>query len=225
MKVKVVRLSSDPNSADDNERGDGVKTQPPRETTAWIIDEAVSEDYLEMVDDFRRSLPLDAKRPTVKRRFFSSSSCPAIREGLVKAIKAAVEAGTSSDGIPEKELGTPDNNNNKPGSHPPPAVHVLAYMRFLEYDEVGGRLDPHTDGNKVCEDTGQRSTHTLLLYLRDCHRGGETVLLEENKKRVVVEAVRPIKGRILLFPHPTRHEGAPTVDVPKLCLRAEVCLG
>lgn len=262
---------------------------------AWVIDGALSDEFMSFVDEFRLSLPLDDKRPTVKRRFFSSAqSCPSIREGLTKGIESALlqYGGSSSESgrITTQSAGsTPlpksisayenDEKDDEATSTNSSLdtqlnglqvdekiytaspcfvkeasilrVHILAYMRFLEYDTVGGRLDPHTDGNKVCEDTQLQSTHTMLLYLRDCKRGGETVLLEPaattgnlkqagSKSKInttkldtagsqqrdprIVEAVQPQYGRILLFPHPILHEGAPVVDVPKLCLRAEVTL-
>jgi len=234
---------------------------------AYIIDGALSEEFMTEVDEFRQSLPLDAKRPTVKRRFFSSAlQCPAIRTGLLEAIEAALEATSSTKKTSttmidaeesKREIGASDStrlttdvqnkNSLRIDKHASSSnnhqlrVHILAYMRFLEYDTVGGHLDPHTDGNKICEDTGYQSTHTMLLYLRDCDQGGQTLLLEpavidssnstssKDKKEPplpprVVEAVQPKGGRILLFPHPILHEGAPVVDAPKLCLRAEVAL-
>jgi 2OG-Fe(II) oxygenase superfamily len=192
----------------------------PCKRTAWVIDDSLTDEFLLLVNEFRLSLPLDAKRPTVKRRFFSSAKqCPTIREGLQKAVRFAIASRivASSSSQEEKKLPGLDCHDDNL------EVHILAYMRFLEYDQVGGCLDPHTDGNKVCEDTGLPSTHTMLLYLSDCHVGGETILLAKDT-RVIVQAVKPRVGRILLFPHPTWHEGAPTVDVPKLCLRAEVAL-
>ena len=193
---------------------------PPNELLAWVIDGALSEDFLTLVNDFRVSLPLDAKRPTVKRRFFSSAQrCPVLREGLTTAIRSALSIRNSTDIscehtknghddtaasttidtsfqeqldilniedsniLPGKDPDNSDQNHDNPvdpneESTTQLQVHVLAYMRFLEYDTVGGKLDPHTDGHKICEDTNLQSTHTMLLYLRDCDRGGETVLLE-----------------------------------------------
>jgi hypothetical protein len=210
---------------------------------AWVIDNALSEDFLGVVNDFRQSLPLDAKRPTVKRRFFSSAKqCPVILVELQNAIVAALslssqsrccEASAHRRQHQQSFRSTGNDEFSINHNHNQLQVHVLSYMRFLEYDDVGGNLDVHTDGNKICEDTGKQSTHTMLLYLSNCEMGGETKLLDKESnaiqtdqktKYVVIEAVKPVVGRILLFPHATLHEGAPTVDVPKLCLRAEVAL-
>lgn len=140
--------------------------------------------------------------------------------------------------------------------HYHPSFHVFQYQRFLEYMQQGSKLDPHTDGTKVCDDTSLTSTHTLLLYLTTCERGGETMLLTKkcssnnsntidkhhqssNKDQlslkgedstsigngsILLHATQPIRGRILLFPHATLHAGAVVQSVPKICLRAEVCL-
>jgi len=204
---------------------------------AWIMDDVLTPHFLELVHLLRTSLPLDAKRPTVKRRFFSSAQqtqCPSLAETLQSVLQVAIHNNFYNIDNPKKDKEEDDNPDPTPPSQVVPHsssihVHVLSYMRFLEYDQVGGNLDPHTDGNKVCEDTNLPSTHTMLLYLTDCPRGGETVLLQKRPSKsspvvVVVEAVAPRTGRILLFPHATLHEGAPTVDVPKLCLRAEVAL-
>jgi hypothetical protein len=203
---------------------------------AWVIDDALSEDFLAVVNDFRQSLPLDAKRPTVKRRFFSSAKqCSIILDELQTALVSALSLSTKyrcceassnkrQDLHPQSYNSSTGNDEFSINHHQNQLqVHVLSYMRFLEYEEVGGNLDAHTDGNKICEETGIRSTHTLLLYLSKCEMGGETKLLDKETN-FVIEAVKPVVGRILLFPHATLHEGAPTVDVPKLCLRAEVAL-
>lgn len=225
MKVQRIDLSSETPTA----------LADPSKSTAWVIDDSLTDEFLLQVHEFRLGLPLDAKRPTVKRRFFSSAKqCPAIREGLQEAVRSAIGGWPSSPSVcaslPSHEGNQQTGLLRQDGTCCDNLqVHILAYMRFLEYDQVGGRLDPHTDGNKVCEDTGLPSTHTMLLYLSDCHVGGETVLLapsvpKDTSTREIVTAVKPRVGRILLFPHPTWHEGAPTVDVPKLCLRAEVAL-
>ena len=235
VKVKRIDLSIEVSSK--------KALADPSKSIAWVIDDCLTHDFLDMVDEFRNSLPLDDKRPTVKRRFFSSAKqCPAIRQGLMEAIQNAItdtKPIKCSDLSPCLELHDETGKQSTLCIHKdgitnpnlPLQVQVLAYMRFLEYDQVGGHLDAHTDGNKVCEDTGLSSTHTMLLYLSDCHVGGETILFSpttaskgSSSTRVVVEAVQPRLGRVLLFPHATWHEGAPTVDVPKLCLRAELAL-
>jgi hypothetical protein len=119
---------------------------------------------------------------------------------------------------------------------------VFRYQRFLEYARVGSKLDPHTDGTKICDDTQLTSTHTLLLYLTDCQVGGETILMTQCSKELpqpplndnnnnkyanvplVLYATQPRRGRILLFSHLTPHAGAAVVSSPKICLRAEVCI-
>ena len=233
MKVKRISLHS-VTERDDKSVNQNKEQQNDDGTIhnmAWVIDDALSNEFLDLVQRVRLSLPLDTKRPTVKRRFFSAAKeCPEMIEGIREAIQAAMAV---KDQTKELQVLVISSTKNVPNVQ----VHVLSYMRYLEYDEIGGHLDPHTDGNKVCEDTGRRSTHTMLIYLRDCQEGGETILLEGAQKqkaeqqqkqqsvpRQVIEAVAPQKGRILLFPHPIWHEGAPIKDVPKICLRAEVCL-
>ena len=131
-------------------------------------------------------------------------------------------------------------------------VFVIKYLRFLEYTQIGTqKLDIHTDGCKVCEDTGYKSTHTLLLYLTtceaisgdsgDCCSSGETILYDKilqkedlvagqqqlQQEYVALYKTQPIRGRILLFPHRVPHSGQPILhetSLPKICLRAEVCL-
>ena len=82
------------------------------------------------------------------------------------------------------------------------------------------------------------STHTFLLYLSDCHVGGETVLLrevggvadtalvrgtaDELERLGVIDSVAPRRGRLLLFPHACPHAGA-AVTAPKILIRGE-CL-
>lgn len=58
-------------------------------------------------------------------------------------------------------------------------ARVLPHMRFLRYNQPGGRLTTHVDLRKVDEETGGRSTHTFCLYLATCGRGGETVIVDQ----------------------------------------------
>ena len=102
------------------------------------------------------------------------------------------------------------------------------------------------DGKEV------RSTHTMLLYLQDCTDGGETALWTKREKKKtgklqpssvaekrlekfsrhalghtdfnagVLERVKCIKNRLLIFPHPCPHEGCLVRLQQKICLRAEL---
>lgn len=206
MKVMMVDVA--PRRGEKRPQEDRLDDDDPSRA-AWIIDGGLSDDCLKNIQEIRQSLPLDTKRPTVKRRFFTSAAeCPTLRDDLQRIVEQAIVQGArrSSDNLSD---------------HIEWKAHVFSYMRFLEYEEVGMRLDPHSDGNKICDDTGLKSTHTMLIYLSDCKKGGETILYRSSE---IVEAVKPRLGRILLFPHETLHAGAKTVDIPKTCLRAEVSL-
>jgi hypothetical protein len=123
-------------------------------------------------------------------------------------------------------------------------VRVYPHMRFLNYRQAGTILAPHIDlcrvdscftacsmitqplGLPVLPSTAiQRSTHTFILYLTDCDRGGETCLLGDvtgPQRSVILAKVAPRRGRLLVFPHATPHEGLQVMDVPKILLRGEV---
>jgi len=51
-------------------------------------------------------------------------------------------------------------------------------MRFLHYEYIGGCLPPHVDLSRTDPGSGVSSSHTFILYLSDCIKGGETVLLK-----------------------------------------------
>jgi len=102
---------------------------------------------------------------------------------------------------------------------------VLSHMRFLYYKESGSSLPPHVDLNRLDRRYNKRSTHTFLLYLTECEKGGETILLEDvagEGRDITLAKIKPVSGRLLLFPHSCPHEGAVVEDVPKLLLRGEV---
>jgi hypothetical protein len=58
------------------------------------------------------------------------------------------------------------------------SVFINKYLRILEYTIPGSELLPHCDGSKICDETGNKSTHTLLLFLKYCEDGGETLFLD-----------------------------------------------
>lgn len=179
---------------------------------AYIIDNTIPDETIRQIEKFRASLPLDNKRPTVDRRFFADwcETTHRFFEGV--SCQDRPLAFVLEDAV---KLALSDTETVV-------TCHVLRYMRFLEYNRPGQGLEPHTDGTKICQDTGLVSTHTMLLYLTQLESGGETILMINQNT-----AIMPVKarvGRILLFPHRAWHEGAPVVDVPKICLRSEVHL-
>ena len=185
---------------------------------AYVMDNVIPEDVLQQIDEFRQSLPLDNKRPTVDRRFFADGADTTAKclpqydsdRPLASMLESSIQSALL------------DSMNDESESLHCCFCKVFRYMRFLEYARKGQGLDPHTDGTKTCEDTKKVSTHTLLLYLTNCAVGGETILMKDRNHKTW--PVKPKRGRILLFPHRAWHEGAPVVDVPKICLRSEVCL-
>lgn len=205
---------------------------------AYIIDDSLSDLMLRQIDDYRQSLPLDSKRPTVDRRFFVDDN-PS-KKGVNNDVDCSSAVATTStreyfsasaDDVDEDrplaallEKSILEALSHMTIEAPPPlsSCHVLSWMRFLEYNRPGQALEPHTDGTKTCENTGKISTHTMLLYLCDSLEGGETRLM--RNKSTILKRIKPKKGRILLFPHKVWHQGAPVVSVPKICLRCEVCL-
>lgn len=213
---------------------------------AWVIDDAIPHSVLEWLDEFRLSLPLDSKRPTVDRRFFSDRDQAAAHvtarrssNTIINTINIKSYRPISSFLEDALRRRMPNLEQHQPGSPDQQASYlhfrVLCYQRFLEYTKENCGLSPHSDGTKICDETKQRSTHTLLLYLTDCCRGGETQLLRKvvNNKPSdlqgddegnLIYATQPRRGRILLFPHATPHAGAPVVSVPKICLRTEVAV-
>ena len=103
-------------------------------------------------------------------------------------------------------------------------IKVLPQMRFLNYQCIGSSLSPHVDLCRVDRASGQRSSHSFLLYLTTCDTGGETTLLENLTGEKALAIVKPTTGHLLLFPHDCPHEGNVVQHVPKLLIRGEVIL-
>eukprot|EP00439_Symbiodinium_sp_Y106_P069291 s1892_g11.t3 len=101
-------------------------------------------------------------------------------------------------------------------------LEAVPQMRFLHYARAGGSLPPHTDLSRRDWRTGQRTSHTFILYLEGAAEegGGETVLLESLSGGPLAE-VSPVRGRLLIFPHDCAHKAMPVVH-PKLLLRGEM---
>jgi hypothetical protein len=131
-----------------------------------------------------------------------------------------------------------------------PARGVHPQFRILHYPNPGGVMAPHVDLSKALDRVDStwsaadlvgdamnqmkpalQTTHTFLLYLRTCESGGETALLREVKNDVgaagaetahSLAEVKPVRGRLLVFPHDCPHAGRPVVDTNKLVLRGEL---
>ena len=96
-------------------------------------------------------------------------------------------------------------------------------MRFLHYADRGGFLPIHTDLARTEAGTGIKSTHTFLLYLSEPGEGGETVLLESlDPKASILATVKPVRGRLLVYPHACPHRANAVLAPPKLLLRGEM---
>jgi len=107
-----------------------------------------------------------------------------------------------------------------------PCEVAYSHMRFLHYAEPGGYLAPHTDLARTDRLTGEKSTHTFILYLSGARKGsagGETVLLERvHAESPDLATVAPVRGRLFLFPHECPHKAVPVHEPPKLILRGEM---
>ena len=99
-------------------------------------------------------------------------------------------------------------------------------------DEDGDGDEPGSVSVSVSDGGSEvGSTHTFILYLATCASGGETALLADGRAPTGAEGaagakaladVRPVRGRLLVFPHDCPHAGRPVVDAPKLVVRGEL---
>jgi hypothetical protein len=173
---------------------------------SFVFDDCVTSNYVDHLVMLRNSLPVH-KSQKDKAGLCSVRSYFCDAEGWIAPLLCKVLTG----GFRRKDVQTSD-------------VSVLPHMRFLCYEERGAVLAPHVDLCRVHPFTGERSSHSFLLYLTDCDEGGETILLDNSEEEVAVARVKPRRGRLLVFPHCLRHEGAKVEDVPKLLIRGEALI-
>ncbi|CAK9044719.1 Ankyrin repeat domain-containing protein 50 [Durusdinium trenchii] len=188
---------------------------------ACYVDDAFDESFLRWLEDLWRTLPqapfeADSNEPqerrargrgmdrsrlsTAPRRSYVFDALRIISKQLAGALELCDAPCSCSEAMPQ--------------------------MRFLHYQQ-SGFLAPHTDLARRDWRTGDRTTHTFILYLSDrtVHEahvgfGGETVLLQSLKGDELVK-VSPIRGRLLVFPHECPHKAMP-VEQTKLLLRGEM---
>jgi hypothetical protein len=150
-----------------------------------VIDNGCTAAFLSTLEDTRVGLPLDSKRPTCDRRFLVDE-----RRIIVSEIESIVRRG-----LVESSIHTNFDDNHIRAQREQRrnySVFINKYLRILEYTTPGSELLPHCDGSKICDETGNKSTHTLLLFLKYCEEGGETLFLDgqgnwSKQTRLVIE--------------------------------------
>ena len=181
---------------------------------SWLLPTSFQDDFLGMLDGVGNSLPVpetEMGRRAAERLFF----CDA-----VGCVSKAVTSLLRDTGFDE--------------------VYVSPWLRFLRYKSPNVPLVPHVDYEWLpgyisaalpgYAPADRRTTHTLLLYLTDCHDGGETWLLDGTPDEVsdpptALARVPARRGCIFLFPHKRLHMGTALSRLPKMMLRADVRLG
>ena len=167
---------------------------------SFIIDNAFDEEFITtLIDIFERIPVADAEKVSPNtRRYFSDTA------GIVHAHITHVLSHFGKDG------------------------HIaFVHMRYLNYAEMGGSLAPHVDLART-DEKGLRSNFTFIIYLTTCEEGGETAIVtslnykDKDEEAGVLAKVRPMRGRLFVFPHLCPHEGCAVVDTPKLLLRGEL---
>lgn len=181
---------------------------------SFIIDHFLSEQILQHIEKLWKSLPVDYGR---------------------KGIESATTCATRSYFCDAENFLT-SLIVNELRRHWQEEIVVMPHMRFLHYAYPNISLPAHVDLSRI-DRFGRHSTHSFLLYLFDCERGGETILLRKhqtaNKKQngehqdtqEKAIAVSPKRGRILVFPHICPHKGGDVVSVPKVLIRGEIYFG
>ena len=103
-------------------------------------------------------------------------------------------------------------------------------LRWIRYP-LGGYIAPHRDGVRRDPLTGLETHVSFLLYLTTVPdgEGGETTFLDhlpeecaDGEQPHVVHSVRPVAGRLLLFPHAQPHQGEAVGSFGKSLLRGDL---
>lgn len=194
-----------------------------------IVDNAISEHDLQQLRQLSSSLPLcdisnDVPLSTTheKSQYRPNRSyyCDA-DQVIQEMLQTCVDAARSKLKL---QSGLNSTSETPKMDMPPPPTSVFNHLRFLYYFQKGGLLPPHVDLCRIDDSSGERSTHTFILYLEDCNEGGGTALLQHLNDPKVLAVAKPKKGRALIFPHLCPHQGLEVDSVPKILLRGEVII-
>ena len=96
------------------------------------------------------------------------------------------------------------------------AVGLNERLRFYRYDP-GQRFNVHRDGH-FQRQNGERSFLTVLFFLNEGFKGGETRVIEPSDAATIT----PRKGSVLFFEHSLLHEGATLIEGRKYVLRSDL---
>lgn len=88
------------------------------------------------------------------------------------------------------------------------------HFRFYRYKE-GQQFKPHVDGSVKISPT-ELSLVTVLIYLNEDFKGGETTFVMEN------ESIKPETGMLCMFTHKQLHTGKPVPEGVKYVLRTDI---
>jgi predicted 2-oxoglutarate/Fe(II)-dependent dioxygenase YbiX len=101
------------------------------------------------------------------------------------------------------------------------AVGVNEMLRFYRYDP-GQQFNWHQDFPYE-RDNGEQSYLTLIIYLNDDFKGGETSFEDSYSDELFEEfKVVPKQGMALFFEHAIHHKGEPVTRGRKYVLRTDV---
>jgi len=92
------------------------------------------------------------------------------------------------------------------------AIGLNEMFRFYRY-QPGQQFKRHIDNSYIRNET-EASYYTLLIYLNDDFKGGETAFGKLQ--------IKPKKGNALIFLHSLEHEGTPILEGVKYVLRTDI---
>lgn len=176
-----------------------------RRATAGTSESAdAANDYDRRGSDFRNADTVEVHSTTIADELWRRLRAHVEEEVIVDASHPLAEPGTEGKWV---------------------ACGVNDHLLFNRYD-ASGHFSPHTDGATI-RDFNCRSLYSVLVYLNDCERGGETSLFvppsdaAPNKfilddlnryrwpKEWIVDAAPVERGSVLVFRQDIPHEGAP----------------
>lgn len=92
------------------------------------------------------------------------------------------------------------------------AIGINEFFRFYRY-EPGQQFRKHRDGSFIRNER-EASYYTLMIYLNDDFKGGETSFADVT--------IKPREGSMLIFNHQLEHAGNPVVEGVKYVLRTDI---